>query len=284
MSEDIVPPVPPECNLRGLPWMPVEVDRLMNSDLWALSTPEEFKVAFRMWMKAWAQVPAASLPDDDTILAELSGKPVRVWKKLRPMALRGFRKATDGRLYHPVIAEKAAEAWRHRLAQREKADRRWGKATGAATADAAAQAAAMQGTGTVKGHDLELPSDAARRPGGETVETWNAYAAAYQNRWGVAPTRNAMVNGQLAKFLQRVPVAEAPDIAAFFLRSNKGFYVSAKHPVNLLLRDAEALRTEWLTGRQTTETEARQADKTGARAGVFGDLLEEARERERKIA
>lgn len=126
-------------------------------------------------------------------------------------------------------------------------------------------------------------SAAARRPlngeeAGRTVETWHAYAGAYQTRYGVPPTRNKTVNGQLAKFLERVPLTEAPDIAAFFVQSNRGLYVSAKHPVTLLLRDAEALRTEWLTGHQGTETEARLRDRTGATAAVFGEILKEAKE------
>src|SRR5699024_5586194 len=35
-------------------------------------------------------------------------------------------------------------------------------------------------------------------------ETWNAYAAAYFDRYGVEPVRNARVNAQIAQFVQRV--------------------------------------------------------------------------------
>lgn len=178
MSEQIqFPPVPPECDLRGLPWMPVDTERLLNSDLWALSTPEEFKVAFRLWCKAWQQVPASSLPDDDRILAELSGTGRR-WKKLRQVALRGFVKCSDDRLYHPVIAEKALEAWAHRQAQRQRATKRW-HPFGTATAHPAADATAMQGTGTRQGHDQNLPASrvapsaprSTPEDSGEVVET-----------------------------------------------------------------------------------------------------------------
>ena len=113
------PLVPSDCDLRGLPWMPVDTVRLLDSDLWALSKPDEFKAAFKLWCKAWQQIPAASLPDDDRILAELSGMG-RMWARVKPMALRGFVKCSDGRLYHPVIAEKALEAWEHREEFREK--------------------------------------------------------------------------------------------------------------------------------------------------------------------
>jgi 3D (Asp-Asp-Asp) domain-containing protein len=142
--------------------MPLDVVRLTDSDLFALSTGEEFKAAVTLWCKAWLQIPAASLPDDDRILAHLSGTGSR-WKKLRDMALRGFVKASDGRLYHAVIAEKALEAWKHRLQQRERAAKRWDKekrSSGNATAYATASPTAMQGTGT--GTDTVDKSTAAK--------------------------------------------------------------------------------------------------------------------------
>lgn len=280
---DRAPLVPVECDLRGMPWMPIETVRLLDSDIFALATGDEFKAAVALWCKAWQQVPAASLPDDDRILARLSGAGTR-WKKVRDQALRGFVLCTDGRLYHPVIAEKALEAWAHRQKQRDRAAKRW-HSPGNAAAHATASATAMQGTGTVKGQGPKetKPSAAARRPRGEgevvpvTSGVWNAYAAAYQDRYGVEPTRNAKVNGQLASFLNRVPAGEAPEIAAFYVGHDKGLYVSSKHCVDLLLRDAEGLRTEWLTGRKVTDTQARQADRTAATGSLVDDLLAEKR-------
>jgi len=119
------PLVPPEVDLRGLRWMPIDTVRLLDSDLNAISTGEQFRAAVRLWCKAWHQVPAASLPDDDRILATLSGYGSR-WKKLRQAAMRGFVKCSDGRWYHPVIAEKALEAWEYRKAQQARANKRWG--------------------------------------------------------------------------------------------------------------------------------------------------------------
>lgn len=107
------PPIPSEVNLRGMPWMPLDTVRLIDSDLFALSTGDEFKAAVALWCKSWAQLPAASLPSDDRILAHLSGAGAR-WKKVKAMALRGWVQCDDGRLYHPVIAEKALEAWEQR--------------------------------------------------------------------------------------------------------------------------------------------------------------------------
>lgn len=106
------PLTPIESDLRDFAFMPLDVIRLVDSDLTAIASGDEFKAAVILWCKAWHQVPAASLPDDDRMLAHLSGygRDVKGWQKVRDVALRGFVKCDDGRLYHPVIAEKAIEA------------------------------------------------------------------------------------------------------------------------------------------------------------------------------
>jgi len=156
------PLVPADVDLRGLPWMPVDTVRLLDSDINAISSGDEFRAAVRLWCKAWHQVPAGSLPDDDRILATLSGYGVR-WKRMREVALRGFVRCSDGRLYHPVIAEKALEAWAHRKAQRDRAAKRWhspGNATASPGAHATASPAAMQGTG--QGQDKKPRAERSR--------------------------------------------------------------------------------------------------------------------------
>lgn len=115
------PLTPPECDLRGMPYMPVDLVRLFDSDLYALSTGDEFKAAFSLWGKAFLQVPAGSLPDDDRILAHLSGAG-SAWRKVKEMALRGWIKCSDGRLYHETVAAKALEAWQTRLAHRARTE------------------------------------------------------------------------------------------------------------------------------------------------------------------
>ncbi len=99
--------------------MPVDIVRLFDSDLYAMSNGDEFKAAFTLWGKAFLQVPAGSLPDDDRILAHLSGAGSR-WSKVRGVALKGWIKCTDGRLYHSVVSEKALSAWEARKAQRSR--------------------------------------------------------------------------------------------------------------------------------------------------------------------
>jgi hypothetical protein len=99
--------------------MPLDVLRLRDSDLSALSTGEEFKAAVLLWCVSWHQVPAGSIPNDERWLAKHSGAG-RDWKKVRTEAMRGWIACSDGRLYHPVVAEKAREAWHKKQEQRIK--------------------------------------------------------------------------------------------------------------------------------------------------------------------
>jgi hypothetical protein len=84
----------------------------------------------------------------------------------------------------------------------------------------------------------------------KTAAVWHAYAGAYQKRYGVEPVRNAKVNGQLGQLISRLGAEEAPAVAQFYVGHSDKFYVSRVHPADMLLRDAEKLRTEWKTGRQ----------------------------------
>lgn len=128
------PLVPGEVDLRDFGYMPLEFRRLFASDTWILGNYEERCAAFCLWCESWHGAPAGSLPDNDRILAHLSQAGAR-WKRLREHALRGWVKCSDGRLYHPVVAEKALEAWgKHKKASskgKAGAEKRWGTRKGA---------------------------------------------------------------------------------------------------------------------------------------------------------
>jgi hypothetical protein len=99
-----------DVDLRGFEYMPVDVRRLLTSETWMTSTGEEKAAAMSLWLESWHQVPAGSLPDNDRMLAHLSQSGTK-WKRVRDGALRGWVKCSDGRFYHPVVCEKAIEAW-----------------------------------------------------------------------------------------------------------------------------------------------------------------------------
>jgi hypothetical protein len=119
------PLVPTECDLRNFSFMPLDVVRLRDSDLAAIDEPEAFRSSVIAWCVAWHQTPAASLPDDDRTLARLLGygRDIAGWQQIRKAGgLHGFIRCSDGRLYHPVVAEKAREAWEKKAAQKDRTE------------------------------------------------------------------------------------------------------------------------------------------------------------------
>ena len=113
-----------DCDLRDFAYMPLDVVRLRDSDLAAIDA-EAFRAAVLSWCVAWHQSPAASLPDDDAALCRLLGygRDLKGWQKVRKAgALRGYVLCDDGRLYHPVVAQKALEAWQKKHAQRDRTE------------------------------------------------------------------------------------------------------------------------------------------------------------------
>jgi hypothetical protein len=122
MQDAPKPLVPAEIDLRDFPYMPLDVVRLRDSELAVVLSGEEFRSAVMLWCACWHQVPASSLPDDDRLLASLAGfgRDLKGWKAVRPAALRGFTACSDGRLYHPVIADKALKAHAQRRGQLQR--------------------------------------------------------------------------------------------------------------------------------------------------------------------
>lgn len=113
------PLVPADVDVDRLPGFILDVDRLFSSELYALASGDEFRAAVSLWARAWKQHPAGSLPDDDAILAAFSGAGPR-WRKVKAMALRGFVKCSDGRLYHRVLCEDVLRAAQAKQDRRDR--------------------------------------------------------------------------------------------------------------------------------------------------------------------
>lgn len=111
-----------ETDVRDLDCMMLNVERLLASELWALATGEEFKAAVGLWCRAWKQIPAGSLPDDQRVLASFAGVTAGRWARIAEMALRGFVRCADGRLYHRVLCEEAVRAYARKTARRQEAE------------------------------------------------------------------------------------------------------------------------------------------------------------------
>jgi hypothetical protein len=117
MTAEPEPLTPANCDLRAFRDLPLDFQRFRDSDLMTLEPPDVIVAAIMLWGAAWHQVPAASLPDDDRVLARYAGygRAVSQWQAIREGALRGFVRCSDGRLYHRTLAEKANSAWSARL-------------------------------------------------------------------------------------------------------------------------------------------------------------------------
>jgi hypothetical protein len=116
------PLVPSHVDLRGYEYMPLYGERLFKSETWIAASAEAKVAALRLWWHAYAhEVPAASLPDNDKLLAEYAGYgvAVRTWLKIKPQVMPGFVLCDDGRLYHDRLSEWAIEAWEMRSEHRE---------------------------------------------------------------------------------------------------------------------------------------------------------------------
>ena len=179
------------------------------------------------------------LPIDTESLYRIAGATSESERKSCDRVISEFFIADDAGVHNKRVHEEIIERARFVGAQRERATRRWDRV-----------------------RDNKSGTEAKRRRGnGEddpaptiTATIWGAYSIAYRERYGVEPTRNAKSNALLKQFSARVPVDDAPKVAAFYLHSQRALYVGAKHPLTLLLRDAESLRTEFLTGATTDDS------------------------------
>jgi len=108
---------------------------------------------------------------------------------------------------------------------------------------------------------------------GTGIPTWEAYSSEYETQYGTSPTRNKKTNGICVQLVDRLGSTEAPLVAAFYVHHRNGLYVASGHCLDLLLRDAEKIRTEWATGRQMTQSQARQGDKRATEAAGWAELI-----------
>src|SRR4051812_17540317 len=119
---DVAPLTPPSMDLRDFGFMPLDVRRLLTSETWieAADDPKLGHALICLWAESWHQIPAASLPDNDRVLARLSMCSTEDWTRIRERALAGWQRCSDGRIYHPVVAEKALTSWAQKLAFKER--------------------------------------------------------------------------------------------------------------------------------------------------------------------
>ena len=112
-------PYPADTKAKG--WrFELDLERVMQSDTWALATPDVRPWLLMLWTTAWQQNPCGSMPSDDTLLAARLGMAPKAFAKAKAVLLRGWWLADDGRLYHDTIVERVLDMLRQRDAERNR--------------------------------------------------------------------------------------------------------------------------------------------------------------------
>lgn len=116
------PLTPPDSDLRDFRFMPLDVAQIKQSKQWlrAKRRPEIGFYSINLWMAAWHQRPVASLEDDEDVLCDAAECDAERWPQVRDEVLRGWVRCADGRIYHPIVAFKALDAWIEKLQQRKR--------------------------------------------------------------------------------------------------------------------------------------------------------------------
>jgi hypothetical protein len=112
-------PYPADTSAKG--WrFELDYERIRRSDTWALASPEVRPWLLMLWMTAWEQVPCGSLPAEDLLIAARIGMLPKVFSKHRPMLMRGWWLADDGKLYHATLVERVQEMLQAKHKERDR--------------------------------------------------------------------------------------------------------------------------------------------------------------------
>lgn len=197
------PLVPADVDLRSYDWFPFKHKQLTRSGWWMRASDQAKALNMELWCAAYEEVPAASLPDDDIALSDLVGfgrRDLAAWRAVKAEVMAPWVLCSDGRWYHPTLAEVAVEAWKSkqeaaaaREADRERKRQRKSGGTapdfpdpsagkqdlsGGTPTDVQRSASGNPAENALKGHDMTgqekgeadaSPPDAQPRAGGEGV-------------------------------------------------------------------------------------------------------------------
>ena len=101
---------------------------------------------------------------------------------------------------------------------------------------------------------------------------WDAYAVAYQKRYGTSPVRNAKTNSLIKQLVTRLG-DEAQYVVEFYVEHASSWYMKRAHCLEAAVGDAEKLHMEWVTNRRITNASAINADRKQAAGAALGEYL-----------
>lgn len=99
------------------------------------------------------------------------------------------------------------------------------------------------------------------KPSGIGIPIWDAYRAAYLQRYRFEPARNAKVNKNCADISRRLG-KDGPSVVEFYvLRCNDPQWTRMNHPIGILLANCESVYSMWRQGGMVTRTAAARAER-----------------------
>ncbi len=245
-------------------WFPFYVPDFLSSPTVTMMSAEEVGGYVLLLCYAW-QDPQGSLPADDDslrVLSRLKGDLSRI---------KSCFTEKKGRLYNKRLSQELDKVKEKSDAAKRSISIRWKneRNTNVQRTKYSSQSESQSQSESELQSDSESESEKEIKSCAEvpkprtppkSAATHEAYREAYQGRYGVDPVRNQQTNSMLCRLVDKLGQDEAPQVARFYLTHNNPFYVAKRHPVNLLLADAEGLRTQWATGTKATTSEAKNAE------------------------
>lgn len=193
-------PIPYPADTRAKGWrFELDYEKIEQSDTWDLAAeiPMAQHSLLMMWLISWRQEPCGSMPADDEVIRSKCKIPPKFWAAVRPVLLRGWWIAEDGRLYHDTITERVMEMleYRRKNAERVAAFKLKQRESRAGNALLTGQQGDKNDTGTGTGTNTEAkasvsgakaPSTRGSRLPKDWVlpKTWGDWAATRYPHWG----------------------------------------------------------------------------------------------------
>lgn len=241
---EAVDPIPYPADVRAKGWrFEIDYEKVDRSDTWDLAAevPMAQPALLMMWLAAWTQEPCGSMPNDEVVIRAKCRIPPKLWPTLKPILMRDWWLAEDGRLYHDMLVERVLEMLEYRRKNAARVANHAAKKKQSPAANALAagdeQGNNDTGTGTGTGTSITVipptPELGAGLAGGESAKPTKAgsvcKAIKAKGVTGVSPS-----NPELLALIGRgvsVEVFEAAAEAA--IRAN------ARNPMSYLLAVAK---------------------------------------------